>query len=320
MRSLPDKGTRRPGAYPSPIRDPIVPLDLGFWFRRVYELVRRSFTGLAALASVPMLLTALYWITLDAVRPGPADTRQRLLAAGATSSGSPVDPWTELRIDALPVLPTMVIFAVLVTVAIAFAYGGSYHLALRTANGQPTEVLSGLRAAAPRVLPFIGWGALCSLLSTIATAALLLPGMVTGSPWLKMVGPLLAAALLLTVGVTLLPTIFGVVFVEGAGIRRCIRLVRGRFLAALSRMVVTGLLYLGYVLCTEAVLRLALLPFGGTQALSRPGTTILHLVDAALGVPAMAFLVAATLVTYAELRFREDPSTTTRTLVAGLPV
>jgi hypothetical protein len=209
----------------------------------------------------------------------------------------------------------MVGFGVVMMLATAIAY----HLAVRGANGQPSRIADTLRAAAPRTLRFIGWAVLTSVVTTLVGMLLLLPGLVTGSPWLSMIGPLIAFAVLIGVGTTVFPTLLGVVFVEGAGLRRCVRLVKGRFWATLGRTVLAVLAYLLYSLVAMAVVRLLLWPFGGAQAVGRLGAVVVHLLDAAASIPLTVFLIAVTLVSYAELRFREDPSTTTRTLAAELP-
>jgi hypothetical protein len=315
-----DRDRRRPAASVAAMRDPIVPLDLGGWFRQVHTLFRRSFRGLAILAVIPVSISAVYWIVLDATRPSPAETRQRLIAAAAASPIGTVDPWTELRIDALPVLGVMVIFGVLIAVTTAVSYGGAYYLALRQANGQPATVADVLRAAAPRALPFIGWGALAFLPTMALSGLLLLPGMVTGSPWLEMIGPTLALLLVVAVTTLVLPTLLGVVFVERSGLIRCLHLVKRRFWLALGRTLVISLTYAAYAFVTTALVRLVLWPFGGSQAVSHPGLAAVHLLDAALAVPLVVYVIAATVVTYAELRFREDASTTTGQLAAEIRV
>jgi cation transporter-like permease len=76
--------------------------------------------------------------------------------------------------------------------------------------------------------------------------------------------------------------------------------------------------YFLYLALVTVVGKLLLWPFGGPEGLGRVALAFAHIVDAALGIPMVVFVVAATLVTYAELRFREDPDTTTRALVGSL--
>jgi hypothetical protein len=165
-----------------------------------------------------------------------------------------------------------------------------------------------------------GWGALAFLPTMALSGLLLLPGMVTGSPWLEMIGPTLALLLVVAVTTSVLPTLLGVVFVERSGLIRCLHLVKRRFWLALARTLVIGLTYAAYTFVTTALVRLVLWPFGGPQAVSHPGLAAVHLLDAALAVPLVVYVIAATVVTYAELRFREDDSTTTGLLAAEIRV
>jgi len=212
----------------------------------------------------------------------------------------------------------MVIFAVLIVVATALCYGAGCHLSLRQANGQPIGLAGALRLAVPRVAPFIGWGGLCVLVTTVLFGLLLLPWMVTGSPWLEMIGPALGFVQLTAVAVIVLPTVVGVVFLERAGLSRCLRLVRSGYWFACGRTAVMVAIYAAYIGASTVVVRLLLTPFGGADSPTPTGAVIGHLVDVVLTVPLVVYTVAAALVSYAELRFREDRSTTTRTLAATL--
>jgi hypothetical protein len=79
------------------LRDPIVPLGYGNWFRRVFEVFRNNFTRLAPLALVP---TALVDASMNRSRQSalaaPVAVAALLMASGAicagTASGSGV-PW-----------------------------------------------------------------------------------------------------------------------------------------------------------------------------------------------------------------------------------
>lgn len=107
------------------------------------------------------------------------------------------------------------------------------------------------------------------------------------------------------------------VFLERAGLLRCLRLVGPRVGPALGRAVMMVLIYAVYAAVVGFVMRLASAPFGGQQSMSLAGAAIVHLANAALTVPLIVYTVAATLVSYAEPRFREEPSTSVYTLAAA---
>lgn len=60
------------------------------------------------------------------------------------------------------------------------------------------------------------------------------------------------------------------------------------------------------------------LPFGGLSQISIPGTVITTIIQLMLVIPAFVFTTAVSVVSYAELRFHENNSTSTRTLTAEL--
>jgi hypothetical protein len=299
------------------MRDPLVPLDFGGWFRRVYQTFRRSFVSLSVLSLLTVSMGAVYFIVLDAIRPSPTELQQRLLQAAEASPTGTVEPQTQLMIQFGPLIPSMVIFTVLIGLASAVSYGGGYHVALRQANGQPIGAGEAIRTTAPRVLPFVGWCFVTWLAVMVVFVGLMLPGTLAGEPWLQVVASVVALAIMVGVGVSLLATIFGVVFLERAGLKRCFQLIKGRFWITSTRVLATLVIYLGYALLTNGAVKLLLWPFGGQQALGHVALAVLHIANAIIAIPLMVFLIAATLVSYAELRFREDRSITTRTLVAG---
>lgn len=119
-------------------------------------------------------------------------------------------------------------------------------------------------------------------------------------------------------GAVVLATLSGVVFIERAGLRRCLRLVKGRFWATLGRMVAAGAIYVGYGIAAKLVVTLSLAPFGGAPSAAGLGSVAVHMVSAALSIPPTVYLLAVTLGSYAELRHHEDRSTSTQSLAAAL--
>jgi hypothetical protein len=308
------------GEGPSVLRDPLVPLDLGGWLRRIGGVLRDNATMLLGLGAVLALVGVVFRIALELNSPSWEEMGRQLVIAGRDTPGNYVDRWTVFRIGYLPVLPTFVIFVVLLAVTNAFCTGGAYYRVIRRANGQPTPLTSALRAATPRVLPFIGWWLLAVAGTALAIGALVLLAVVTGYPsWLRAVGPVASVALIVVTAVVVLPTIFGVVFVERRGLRRCVQLVRGRIGLVIGRTLVAGFALAVYVVVARAVTGPLYAAMADGKTLTLPISAIAYLVMTLVNVPMFVFTVAATLVTYAELRHREDSSVTTETLAAEVP-
>jgi hypothetical protein len=196
------------------MHDPLVPLDFGGWFRRVSATFRRSFVALSTLALIPAALGVAHLIILDAIRPSEAETQRRLVEAAHASPTGTLAPQTEFMIKHGPLLPAVLPYLVLISLCSAFVYGGAYYVALRHANGQPVATIAAMRWAGPRVLPLIGWGLLAWFGTVVIFLGLLLPGQLTGNPWLNMIGPAIGFVVLLGVSVTVSAVFFGVVFVD----------------------------------------------------------------------------------------------------------
>jgi hypothetical protein len=120
------------------------------------------------------------------------------------------------------------------------------------------------------------------------------------------------------VAVQFISTLFGVVFVDRAGLGRCIRLVAGCFWLTFGRALVICAGSALYVVAVMLVMKLVVAPFGGAPNLDLTGRAIAAAVQGVPALPLFGYLAATTLVGYAELRFRDDPTTTTRTLAASL--
>jgi hypothetical protein len=207
-------------------------------------------------------------------------------------------------------LPIMSIFVVLVLVAGALYEGAGFFVVLRRAVDQRTSIGAALSFAAPRVLPFIGWTLLGGLLLTLVIAVPVLPGIFTHIRPLVAVGALVALALGVLVGVTVFSSLFGVVLIERAGIARCREPIMGRFAATTRRMLVAAVLYVGYSILTGLIVSAVASVIGAGL--------ITSVLQAVVMIPALVFQVAVNLVTYAELRNRENRSVSTRTLAAEL--
>ena len=269
-------------------------------------MCRHEFGRLAALAAGPTVVTAAYLVALNAARQSPEQLRQRFAEAAAASPTGAVGPVDAFEIVFGRMLPIMLIFVVLLLVASALYEGAGFFVILRRAVDQPTSTGAALRFAAPRVPPFIGW----TLLGGLVLALPVLPGILTHIGRLVAVGALVAAALGVLVGVTVFSSLFGVVLIERAGIARCRELIRGRFAATTGRMLVAAVLYLGYSIAVGLIVSAAASAIGAGL--------ISSVLQALVMIPALVFQVAVNVVTYAELRNRENRSVSTRTLAAEL--
>lgn len=106
----------------------------------------------------------------------------------------------------------------------------------------------------------------------------------------------------------------GVVLLERDGVRRSLALIQGRLRVSCARLLVAGLVYLGYGPVMGLVSSL-LTPSAGSVTL---GVVLAAAVQAALVIPPA--VVAVSLVGYAELRAHEDRATSTRSLAAASTV
>lgn len=297
---------------PAALNDPLVPVDFGGWFRRVFEVFRHSFGQLAQLAVLPALLVAGYLIAIDAARPALGDIQRELAESGVGPGMSP-SPMVAFEVIFGRLLPIMLVFLVLMVVVGAFYQGAAFYLAIRRADGGPGGIGEALRFAAPRVAPFIGWSLLAGIVSSLLFAVPVLPGVITQSAPLISLGVLVGLVLGAWFTVVVFGSLFGVVLLERAGLGRCFRLIKGRFWVTFGRLLVAGLIYLVYSFVLGLVTGVLTVLLGAGA-----GPVVSALVEAVLMVPGLVYLVAVVIVTYAGLRHQENSTTSTRTLAAEL--
>lgn len=196
-----------------------------------------------------------------------------------------VGTWSGVVTAAVAVLTLLA--AMILFLLTAAAQVASFFIAVLTAAGEPTAVNAALKFATGRVLPLAGWWIVAGVLMIVGFVLLLIP------------------AIYLTIVFT--ASLTGVVVVERKRIDRSFELVNRRFWPTASRMILTFLMiiiYLGIVFAIEQA--------AGPSSIT---TTILQLIAPILpGV----FLVAVSVVTYAELRFHESPTVLTPTLAAEI--
>ncbi|MHA6794883.1 hypothetical protein ACVGVM_15430 [Pseudonocardia bannensis] len=169
-----------------------------------------------------------------------------------------------------------------------FAQGASVFVAIREAVGRPVQAGAALHFAAGRALPLLGWGLVGGVLIFLGLLLLVVPGIY--------VTTVVVAALV------------GVVVVERGGIDRAFTLVNRRFLPTFGRMVIFFVVGFGYSSMVGAVVALV----------SEPGSLNELLLSGVLALPLSLASVGVAVVTYAELRFHEDPAVSSGRLAVEL--
>ena len=245
-----------PGSPPSP-GDPLVPMNLSDWFGKIIGVLQRSWRSLLVIqliASVGLFLSSV------------------LVATGSGTVASEL-------------LPTLL--AVVISVALGlFAQGASVWVVVRNASRQDESVADGLRFAAGRALPLLGWGALAAVLILFGIIVCVVPG--------------------IYFAIVFSTSLSGVVVIERGNIGRCFELVNRRLGPTIGRALLAFLIAAVYSTIVSAISA----AFGGGVG----GAFVSAVLDLPVGLAGVAFAV----VTYAELRWYEQPGTGTPQLAAEL--
>jgi hypothetical protein len=263
-----------------PPDDPLISTTLEVWFGRGYAAFRRSWWRVARL-----------WL-LGSVPIGAA-----LGLAVAAFVADPAGPG--------PLTVALGGLALAVSMIVAYtAQAASVFVLVTDAAGHRTSVPEAARFGLTRALPQLGWGLLTGLAVLLGALLLIVPGVYL---WAVFGGTLLC-----------------VVCVERADPRRCLDLVRGRWWATAGRLLLASVVA-GFAqapaqfLAFGAGLWWSMSPGGG------PGVAVAVVLGtlAAIVVAAtiaLSAIVTTTLhvVTYAELRWRENPAVSTATLAGEL--
>jgi hypothetical protein len=265
---------------PSP-DDPLVPADFGGWFERVIGVVKRSFAQLALLQVITALVSAVIGIVMAGLVPDLDGYAQGL------ETGTPPDP-AAITAAIGPIFGLSFIGGVISLVVAAFVLGASVFVAIRDAAGQPATAQEGLRFAAGRALPLIGWWLLAYLLVLVGTILLVLPG--------------------IYLAVVLFSSLVGVVVVERNGIGRCFQLIKERFWPTFGRLLVAVLIGGVYVLVVSFI----------STAIGGPASAVHAVLQAILMIPLGVAGAGVVVVTYAELRSHENPAVSTAGLAAEM--
>lgn len=300
------------------LHDPLVPLDLGGWFNRVFGVMARDWRRGATLAAIPAGVYVLGLVAMIAAMPTEAMAQQRIAAATqvAEDAGRPVDEWTVILPLFGLLVAVIVAFVVVLFLSVSLYLAGAFHFAIRAANGQPSTIARAVEFARPRILPLIGWYVLSNVIMIVTGGIAMLPGLLSGVGALTAIGVLLWLPVLFAVMVVFGAVLMGVVVMERGGPRRAVGLLKPRFWPTSGRLVIASLLYMAW----GGLMNIALVPF--TSSLETASVNFLvvlaAIVQGALLLPMLMFVAAVGLVTYAELRHREDRSINTGTLAAQL--
>ncbi|MDT7568808.1 MAG: hypothetical protein QOG76_7432 [Pseudonocardiales bacterium] len=269
-----------------PPNDPLVPANFAGWFQRIVEVIRRSFQQLAMLQLIAALVSAVVGAVLAGASP---DTSAYSTQVEADAAAGAAPDLGALGGAVGTVLVLSLVGGLISLVANAFVQSGSIYVAIRDAAGQPATASDGLRFSVGRALPLIGWGLLGGLIVGVGVVLLVIPG--------------------LYLAVVIFSSLYGVVVVERGGLGRCFALIKGRFWATTGRLVVAfllGAVYYGVVHEVAAAI-------GGG-----PTGVFALILQAILMIPLGVATIAVVTVTYAELRFHENPVVSTPALAAEM--
>lgn len=266
----------------------MIPVDLGGWFDRSIQMIRRSFwpltlLALVALGAIVVLAGVIVGVTI------------------AVTRGVPNLPEVSITVP-------LGVGALLAIGVFAVVQGAMVGVAVTDAAGRRMGIGEALRLGARRALPLTGWWALGALAIAVGAMLLIVPGVY--------------------LGVVLGASLTCVVVIERTGIGRCFELVKDRFWATFGRLVLAWLLQQAYQLVAQLVLMIPLGFGFGLLGLGYAGTSpgalgfvlfaLAGVLLLAVMIPIPVITTAMTVVTYAELRGHERPGTTTAALAAEL--
>jgi hypothetical protein len=275
-----------PPGWPAPPADPLVPADLGGWFDTCFRLFKRSFWRLSLVALIiGGVLLVVFGACLGATL---------LLVRTETTAGVPA--------SGAAAIPVVAIALLIAFVVVAAGQSASIYLAVMDAAGRHATIGEALRFGAGTALPLFGWYVLATIALVIGFVLLIVPGVY--------------------LAVVLSASLACAVVIERTGVARCFELIRGRFWVTFGRLALGWLITQAYQLVAEIVI---FTPFAAVASLiftansAGPGIVkaiIVYLFAvvglAVLVLPGVVANTAITVVTYAELRGRENPSTTTQ--------
>jgi len=263
-------------------------LGVSGWFQRIGGVFKRSWRPLTAIFAITQLLPAVIFAVLGTLAAAyyllPF---QRELANSTVEGRSPrfdVDPGTALGFIGI---------AVVAVVALLFlesaGYAAATYCVTRQAAGLPTTVGESLSYGFRRCIGLTGWTIVVALLALLGVAACILP-----------VFYVLAATAL--VGPIYL-------FERTTPIGRSFRIFHQNLGRILGRLALTVVIYYGCSLVVSFAEGIARAVLGSTDPTGALGGALgVSVAGAVVGVPLAMFLFVGILVTYAEQRANEGPT------------
>lgn len=267
-----------PGPLVPPPNDPLVPQDLGGWFQRVFDVVRRSFKPL-------LILTVVYAAVIYLLALIGGGAIGLTLFAGGGGSGSVT----------FSVLIGIVLFVVMIAVY-AITQGAAFYTVIKDAAGEQVSLGTAVAFARPRALALIGWSIVASLLVGVGFLLLVIPG--------------------IYMLIVVVAGLYGVVLVERQGLGRVFSLVNNRFWPTAARLLLYFVIATVYYAIVSLITNGIAAALGGSDSVL--GASLASLVQIVLLLPLTIAAYAVPVVTYAELRFhdKQRPGALTPTLSA----
>jgi hypothetical protein len=186
------------------------------------------------------------------------------------------------------VLGLGLISVVVVLIVSVLTQGASIFVVIRDASGEPASMGAVLAFAVGRALPLLGWEIVAGILMLVGFVLFIIPG--------------------IYLVIVFAATLTGVVVVESKNIGRCFALVRRRFWPTAGRLLLAFLIAIIYSVVISVIV----------SAAASPDSIVGTVLYAILILPLEIALVAVSVVTYAELRFHENPEVLTPVLAAEL--
>lgn len=196
----------------------------------------------------------------------------------------------DIAVSRDPTVATFGLFILAIAILLiftAFAQVSSFFIATLDAADEPNSTGATFRFASDRVLPLMGWSVVSSIMMVIGFVLLVIPG--------------------IYLSIVFVATLIGVVTVERGNIDRCFRLVNQRIWPTTGRMLLVFLIFITY--------------FGldaGIEYYTGADSIVKNVLSWIFSIIIGLFGVGVSVVTYAELRFHENPTVLTPTLVSEL--
>ncbi len=260
--------------------DPLVSRDLNTWFGKGFAAVGRSWKGMLVIQIIGAIVIGVLSAILGL-------WAENLVDLEVTTSGR------EFDFAPGPLIASVVIFVVIAIVVQGAITLATTRVIVDDAAGRPTDLAAAFSLAKRRVAPWLGWSIVTGLLIVLGFIAIIIPGI-----WL---------------GVVFGASILGVVVFERANpFERSFALIKGMWWSIFGRVL---LLLLGTAIYTFIVDGILESLVTNDELSSR---VVGEVLKAALLIPLTMLSAALYVITYAELRNREQPGVTSEGLAQAM--